>query len=264
MREPRLRRLLPLYVVVFNGFVGYSLMITVFTPLLLDAHSQLLPADSSHAVRSVVLGVLLSLYPLGQFVGAPLLGSLSDRWGRRPVLMGTLAVGAVAYVLISVSLAVTNLPLLMVLCFVGGLFEANIAITQSALADVSDTADETDRNRLFGYVYLSVSLAYVAGPLAGGPLADRSLLSWLRPWTPFALVALLLVVTFAAVVLWLPETRTPAVALPMDRPSWRHSLGNMAGITQVFRDTRLRRLYLANFAFSGCIRCIWSMPSRSA
>jgi hypothetical protein len=70
-----LTRLAPLYVVVFIGFVGYSLMITVFTPMLLRNDRALLPADSSLSIRTIVLGFLLCLYPLGQFVGSPILGS---------------------------------------------------------------------------------------------------------------------------------------------------------------------------------------------
>lgn len=78
----RIHRLLPVYLVVFVGFLGYSLMIAVFTPMLLRNDNGMLPASSSTAQRSVVLGVLLALYPLGQFIGSPILGALSDRYGR--------------------------------------------------------------------------------------------------------------------------------------------------------------------------------------
>jgi len=53
------------YTVVFVGFVGYSLMITVFTPMLMYAHNGMLAPGSPMARRTIVLGVLLSLYPLG-------------------------------------------------------------------------------------------------------------------------------------------------------------------------------------------------------
>ena len=86
----RAAALAPLYVVVFVGFLGYSLMITVFTPMILANDNGMLPATSSAPTRSIVLGLLLCLYPLGQFVGAPILGALSDRLGRRPVLIGSL------------------------------------------------------------------------------------------------------------------------------------------------------------------------------
>ncbi len=166
-----MRRLGALYLVVFVGFVGYALMITVFTPLMIGSQGSLVPADTSRATRSVLLGVLLSLYPLGQFLGAPILGGLSDRRGRRPVLLLTLAVGVAGYLVISGAIAASNLPLLMAASFVTGLFEANVAIAQSAIADVADGAR---RGTLFGYVYLASSLAYVVGPLAGGPLPIRA------------------------------------------------------------------------------------------
>ena len=164
-----MRRLLPLYLVIFIGFLGYSLMITVFTPLLLDDSTGMLPASSSTSTRTIVLGVLLSLYPLGQFLGSPVLGTLSDRFGRRPVLLISLASTTVWYAVIALALAAESLPLLMIACFLAGLSEANIVIAQGAIADA---APREDRGRLFGYIYLSASLAYVAGPLGGGKLAD--------------------------------------------------------------------------------------------
>ena len=91
--EPRVAvaRVLPLYLVVFIGFVGYSLMITVFTPLILGDDGELLAAGASTSERTLVLGAVLALYPLAQFLGSPVLGSLSDRFGRRPVLLVSLA-----------------------------------------------------------------------------------------------------------------------------------------------------------------------------
>ena len=59
-----LKRLLPLYAVVFAGFVGYSLMITVFTPMIMSNHDLLLRADEPMSRRVILLGILLCLYPL--------------------------------------------------------------------------------------------------------------------------------------------------------------------------------------------------------
>jgi MFS family permease len=84
-------RIFPLYVVVFVGFLGYSLMLATFTPTILRNDNGMLPATSSLTERSLVLGVLLALYPLGQFLGSPVLGALSDRYGRRPILIASLS-----------------------------------------------------------------------------------------------------------------------------------------------------------------------------
>src|SRR5580704_5717790 len=105
------RGVLPLYVVVFVGFLGYSLMIAT---------------SSSLTQRSLILGVLLALYPLGQFLGSPVVGGLSDRYGRRPVLLCSLMATTVFYVGIATALTVQSLPLLMASCFLAGLSESNI------------------------------------------------------------------------------------------------------------------------------------------
>jgi DHA1 family tetracycline resistance protein-like MFS transporter len=234
-------RVLPLYVVVFNGFVGYSLMITVFTPLLLTDGGGLLPSSSSLPQRTLVLGALLALYPLAQFVGSPILGDLSDRRGRRPVLLASLAAAAGLYALIALALHLHSLALLMVACLLAGLSEANIAIAQSAIADLAPAAE---RSRLFGYVYLSSSLAYVVGPLAGGRLADPGTVSWFGYPTPFLAVALLLLASLALTAARFRETRAPSGA---GAPG--------AGLGSAFRNVgaafapgRLRPLFLANFA----------------
>ena len=101
--------------------------------------------------------------------------------------------------MIGAALIVRNLPLLMVASFLGGLGEANISIAQSSIADSTSTSD---RNRFFGYVYLSSSLAYVVGPLAGGQLADHHLISWFGYPTPFFVVESLLALTLLAVFLF--------------------------------------------------------------
>ena len=197
------RRIFPLYVVVFVGFLGYSLMIATFTPMILRNDNGMLPANSSLTERSLLLGVLLALYPLGQFLGSPVLGALSDRYGRRPILIASLSSTTILYVGIAAALVIRNLPLLMLACFLAGLSESNIVLAQGAIAD---TASRDDRSRLFGYVYLSASLAYVIGPLGGGQLSDHSIVSWFSYATPYWVVTVLLGATSLAVIVWFRET----------------------------------------------------------
>jgi MFS family permease len=240
LEEPPLaiRRLLPLYLVVFAGFVGYSLMIAMFTPLFLRTDGRMLPSSDSLAVRTILLGVVLALYPLAQFVAAPVIGGLSDRFGRRQTLLVSLAASTCCYALIALAVARRNLALLIVGCLLAGLSEANIAVAQSAIADITPPSQ---RSRLFGYVYLSSSLAYVVGPLTGGRLADHSLVSWFDYATPFWATVALLASVFTLTASQFVETSTR-------RGGAGISLGRaFASLGDAFRPGRLRRLYLANF-----------------
>jgi MFS family permease len=247
---PRLLPLLPVYAVIFIGFVGYSLMITVFTPMLLNAHDGMLSPHARFAHRTIILGVLLSLYPLGQFFGSPVLGALSDRFGRKPTLLVSLSITTACYALIAASLSAQRLRVLMVGSLLAGLSEANIVIAQSAIADVT-TADS--RNRLFGYIYLSASLAYVVGPLVGGKLADATLNPSFSYATPFWGVFGLLVVTLLWTAAVFRETHAGRTA---DEVSVGAALNNILG---AFMVAKLRPLYGVNcmlyLAIYGFFRC---------
>jgi MFS family permease len=247
---PDLLPLLPVYTVIFVGFIGYSLMITVFTPMLMYAHNGMLSAHSRLSHRIIMLGVLLSLYPLGQFLGSPVLGALSDRFGRRPVLLASLTATTVGYALIVAALALQSLPLLLGASLLAGLSEANVVIAQSAIADVTTAAS---RARLAGYVYLSSSLAYVVGPLAGGKLADSSLVPWFDYATPFWVVLGLLLLALAWVGLAFRETHAPRAEQTVDY------IAAFANLFDVLNDHRLRALYAVNFllylAIYGFFRC---------
>jgi MFS family permease len=242
--------LLPLYVVIFFGFVGYSLMITVFTPMFLKPGSAILPAGVAPSYRTIVLGIVLCLYPAGQFLGSPVLGALSDRYGRRPVLLISLSVTTACYAAIAASIQASYLAALALSLFVAGLAEANIVTAQSAIADV--VAAE-DRNRFFGYIYMCVSLAYIVGPLAGGKLAEPSIVSWFNDATPFWVVFGLLVLTTLATLAAFRETNPPEKRQPI---SYFEAFTNLS---TVVTDRRVRVLYLINFllylAIFGFFRC---------
>jgi MFS family permease len=249
-RANLLASFLPLYVVIFVGFVGYSLMITVLTPALMSNHNLLLPAGTPMSRRIVMLSFLLCLYPLGQFAGSPILGSLSDRFGRKPVLLVSLSVTTVCYALIVAALTIRSFVLLAVASLITGTAEANIVAAQSAIADV---VRPEERSRFFGYIYMSVSAAYIIGPLVGGKLADPKLIRWFNDATPFAAVLLLLVFTTAATALLFRETNPPEARSAV---SFTQAFTNLKG---VFVDRRLRGIYWLNFFFYfaifGFFRC---------
>jgi DHA1 family tetracycline resistance protein-like MFS transporter len=118
-------------------------------------------------------------------------------------------------------------------CFLAGLTESNVAICQSAIADVST---EEDRGRLFSYLYVAMSLGYIIGPLVGGQLAVHFSIS-----TPFWLVTVLLI--FIYIWVWI-SFDDPFVPDKNKEISYFKSFTNLA---TVFTDIPIRRVYLVNF-----------------
>jgi MFS family permease len=252
-----LRPLLPLYLVIVIAFLGYSRMVTLFVPMLMHQTSGFLPSSATTAQRTMALGVLLALYPLGQFFGAPMLGALADRFGRKRVLLASLAVTTIGYVFICLALERQSLLLLAGSCLGCGLSEANITITQSAIADVSIPPE---RGRLFGYIWTMTSMSYIVGPIVGGAIAARY--GYALPfWIVLGLLVVILVWTRAK----FEETHQPGLGAAVNY------CRAFTSLLTVVTDRPIRRLYGVNFrlyvAVFGFYRAIlmymvdeWQMP----
>jgi DHA1 family tetracycline resistance protein-like MFS transporter len=221
--------------------------------MILDNSGGILDSLPFKADRSIVLGVLLMLYPLGQFLGSPVMGAMSDRFGRRPVLLVSLFAIAVCYALFALSLQLNCLPALMGISLLMGLADADIVTAQSAIADVST---EENRSRLFGYMYLSGSSAFVAGPLIGGKLADPATLPWFSYATPYWAVFILLLFALAFTYYIFKETRARCRRRQITRSVHEHA--------HDIHRRRIRTVYLVNFliyfAIFGVLQGVPNMP----
>jgi len=232
------KRVFPVLTVLFLGYLGYSLAIPLFPPLFLDPIHGFLPEDLSQGARRILLGVLFAMYPLGQFVGAPLLGKLSDKYGRKPVLLISLLIVIPAYLGSAFSVLFTFPTLLYISRFLSGLLEGNIVIAQAAIADISE--DTKTKTKHFGWLVSLSSTAFFFGPLIGGKLADSSIVSWFHFNTPFWGAAILTVIGFFIVLYLFKETHTPDREMELSIKTITKSF------TDGLRYKRLRVIYSAN------------------
>ena len=152
---------------VFAVMLGYGVTLTVLPYYTTRIHRL---SGVSHDALAVHIGVLTGVFALAQLVTGPLIGRLTDRWGRRPVAVtGLVAVGAtqVAFGM------VTSLWWLYGLRVAGGI--AAGLLTVAATAMIADWTDDRSRPRGMALFGTAVSLGIVAGPLLGGLLNDVSL-----------------------------------------------------------------------------------------
>ncbi len=172
---------------------------TVFLTVLLDlvGFGMILPILPFYALEFDVpparIGLLFSAYSLAQLVCAPVLGRISDRLGRRPVLLASIAGNALAYLLFAAAGDFTTLLLARTLA---GL-TANYGVAQAYVADSTEGAE---RSRAMGMVGAAFGLGFVLGPALGGMLAPLGAAA-----VPLA-AAGLAAVNFLCAFLWLPES----------------------------------------------------------
>ncbi|MEJ0011336.1 MAG: Tet(A)/Tet(B)/Tet(C) family tetracycline efflux MFS transporter [Bauldia sp.] len=145
---------------------------------------------------ALLYGVILALYALMQFIFSPVLGALSDRYGRRPLLLLSLGGTAIDYLIMAFA---PVFAVLLVGRIVSGITSASMSIATAYIADITP---ENERARRFGYVSACFGLGFIIGPIAGGLLGEY----WIR--APFLLAAALNAANFALALFVLPESRT--------------------------------------------------------
>ena len=190
------RALIVILMTLLLDAVGVSLIFPILPGLL----RELAGADAT----SHHYGALLAVYAAMQFLCSPVLGALSDRFGRRPVLLVSLAGAAADYLLMAFAPSMAWLYVGRVL---SGITGASMAVGTAYLTDVTP---EADRARRFGQMGAAMGLGFVVGPLIGGALGEWSLRA------PFVAAAVMNALTLALAWLALPESnqhRTPRLDL---------------------------------------------------
>lgn len=218
------KRVLPIFVIVLVGLLG----LTIIIPLLpLYA--------TSFGANAFVIGLLGATYPLMQFIGAPILGRLSDRYGRKPILLisqlGTFA----GFILLGFANA---LPLLFLSRIIDGISGANISTAQAAISDVTT---EKNRTQGLGLIGAAFGLGFIIGPV----IAFISLaLSGNDYRVPAFVAAGFSLVSILLTVFWFEET-LPAARRGATSQSAGVSLGSMA---EALRHPSVGLLLLLIFA----------------
>ena len=192
-----------IFFTVFLDLLGLGIIIPILPALLLDPVHGILPITYSFSTRTLIYGFLIASYPLAQFFGAPILGSLADQKGRKKLLLLSLIGTVAGYAIFIIGILTSNLYLLFIGRIVDGFTGGNISIAQSAIADVS-TKETKSRN--FGLIGMAFGLGFIIGPYIGGKLSDTTIVSWFTYATPFYLAIMLATINVILVILNFPET----------------------------------------------------------
>jgi MFS family permease len=196
-----------LALVILIDSLTLGLVIPIFAALFNDPHG-IVPIATSQSSRNFMFSMVVSLPMFAMLLGAPILGELSDRYGRKAVLIVSLT-GVFLSCLASVlSFYVGSILILFISRIFVGLMDSSQAIAQAAIIDIS-RPDEKVKN--MSLITIAGALGWIIGPIIGGFLADPNICSWFGYDTPFWAAAILALVNLIALQYFFVETREGTV-----------------------------------------------------
>jgi MFS transporter, DHA1 family, tetracycline resistance protein len=156
------KALLVIFLTIFIDLLGFGIII----PLLPDFSFKVLHIDESF------IGVLVGIYSLMQFIFTPVWGSLSDIYGRKPILIMSLSGNVISYILMYLVLSgiYPSIYLLLISRAFAGLFSANLSAAQAVISDITPPEE---RSKGMGILGAAFGLGFVFGPALGGLLSQH-------------------------------------------------------------------------------------------
>ena len=228
-----------LFAVVFINLVGFGLVVP-----LLPFFAQSLKAEAWQ------ITLMFSAYSLGQFFAEPFWGRLSDRVGRKPVLLVTLVANALGYLMLAF---VPNIWLAVAVRLFTGLGAGNISTVQGYVADVTPPEQRAGRMGLIGAAF---GLGFIVGPGLGGLLTQPQL-GRLGYQLPIFLAAALAALAAVGVMVFLRESRAKADPSAA-RPAFLAGLKDAQTNPVVSRVLVVTLIYMAGFSAMESVFGLWS------
>jgi len=188
--ETNNRSLFVLFIAVFIDLFGFGIIIPIL-PFFAD----------SFGANGFQYGLIISVYSLMQFIFSPLWGNLSDKVGRRPVILIGLGGSAIGFSIFGIA---KNLFMIYLARSIAGIFTS--ATIPTSYAYISDTTSEKDRGRGFGLIIAAFGLGFALGPAVGGLLADHTILGISGYILPSFLAASLSILNLFSAYFLLPES----------------------------------------------------------
>ena len=199
------RRLLTLFLIVFIDLLGFSLILP-----LLPFYAETFGATPFQ------IGLLVAAYAAAQLVGAPLLGRLSDRFGRRPVLLISLIGTFIGFLILGFA---SSLWMLFASRLLDGFTGGNISVAQAYITDITD---EKDRAKGLGLLGAAFGVGFIIGPAVGGILSVYGFA------VPAFVAAGLSLISILGVIFFLPESLTAEARARLEKKAKQEfSLGNL-------------------------------------
>ena len=184
-----------LFLTIVAEVISFGVLIPI-APLLFTEPSSsffMLSGPESVSLGYILLGLMIGLYPLGQFISTPILGELSDIYGRKKVIQISITGTVISSVIFGIGIILNSIPILLFSRVVNGLTGGLVSVAQATIADITDKGNKSAN---FGKIGMAFGLGLILGPFLGGFLSSDILSVFSAPLPFFFAAALSLTTLF--------------------------------------------------------------------
>jgi DHA1 family tetracycline resistance protein-like MFS transporter len=232
-----------LFFTIFLDMLGIGILIPVVPQLLGEPNSAYyLLSPSQGDLGFILLGLLMASYPLALFFASPVLGALSDKYGRKPILVFSILGTALSYFVFAYAIFTRNIILLFISRIFDGATGGNISVAQAAVADLTSHEDRTKSYGMMGAVF---GLGFILGPFLGGVLSSPTILPFFNASTPFIFSGCLSILNTISIAYFFKES-IKAKFKEKEIRFWA-SIENIAKAKKFYS---VRYLFLVSFLFT--------------
>lgn len=214
-----------LFITIFLDLLGFGIIIPILPIFIKELGAQ-----------DFQVGLIAAIYPVMNFMFSPFWGTLSDRYGRRPIILGSVLITAAAYLVFANANA---LIVIFISRMLSGIGSANISVAQAYIADVTSPSE---RAKSMGLIGAAFGLGFIFGPSIGGYL--KSISSEGSVDLVGYVTAGLCVVNFILAYFLLPES------IKEKKKEVRFNFKVITGIVRELKKPNIRELLLINFIFT--------------
>lgn len=203
IKDPK-KAIIPLLLVIAIDSMNFGFIFPILTPMFLHGANPILPMETSVAIHDLLYGLVVAIFPLFMFIGAPILGDLSDYIGRKRVLIICLLGTGLGYFVSGIGISTNIFSLLMIGRIISGITAGSLPMAQAAIADVS--SDSKNQAKYMGMMMFAIAAGQVLGPSFAGFFSDVHISSLFSNSLPFYLATGLSVVNIIWLVMAFRET----------------------------------------------------------
>lgn len=230
-----------IFLTFFLDNLGLGIIFPIFTPLFFDPKYHFLTNSYSFSHSSILLGLLIAVFPLAQFFGAPLIGDLSDQIGRKKGFTLSILGSTIGYILMGIGIEKHSLHLLFISRMLTGFFAGNLTICLASLVDMSN--DEKERTKNFSLLASIGGLSFIFSIAIGGFFSNPSYGKLFSPSLPFWIIAILFFINLCLMLTFFKEShRVP-------RSSHFHLLKGIHNILHAWQLPNLKFAYMVFFFY---------------